>query len=71
MDLGGLWLAGGKGVMIVECLEQVSPGVWAGWSVGMARTLRELQPIPEDPTMNLGGLWFAGRQGVMIVECIK
>ena len=57
MDLGGLWLAGGKGVMSVECLKQVSPGVWAGWSVGLTRTLREMQPIQEEPTMDLGGMW--------------
>ena len=70
-DPGGLWYAGGKGVMIVGIVRQRmkdAPEVIVERIIEMMKMAVRMLLSQEEPVMDLGGLWYAGGKGVMMVE---
>ena len=73
MDPGGLWYAGGKGVMNVKIVRQrmtAAPDVIVERIIEMMQMAVRMLPSQEEPVMDQGGLWYAGGKGVVMVEII-
>ena len=67
LDPGGLWYAGGKGVMNVGSVIW-NPGMSVERIREVMKSVMKMLPSQEDPALDPGGLWYGGGKGVMNVE---